>query len=296
MTAEPADELAWRVPTSAELGARRRIYQRAILTGVAFTIALFVALKPAWWPLGLVVGGASAAAMAAWQAWQFRRKYAQLPPNMRLARDGFRWGNAPESSGEISRPQIKAFRIEDHSGQGSTDLVLILQDDFESQPIRLPEKEVAERVREWLRSTWSLEESPSPRSTSVGIRTLRLPIYAEAHPDRGEWHWEGSTIGLKSLAGAIRSAAEELPLPPAGAQPKVLEVVGTRRDGSELLIAVDREPWLDELTMAAPPEQLRKVADTLEAALESSEAAEFELELDLGDQHPWSIHVHRKGD
>jgi hypothetical protein len=296
MTADPAAQLSWRVPSPAEIAARRRIFHRAVLVAVVFTLALFAAFKPAWWGLGFAVGAVAGALMFWWQRLRFRKRYGTLPANMHLSAEEFRWGSAQQAGGEIQRDDATAFRIEQAEDDRRTQLVLILRDGFESQPILLPNEEVVERVREMLAKQWSIDESPSPRSCPVGTRTLRLPVYTEGHPDKAEWHWEGSAVGLNSLAQALRSAAEELPLPPPGARPKVLEVVGTRRDGSELLIAVDRHCWLDEITIAGPPEQLRAVAASLEEALKTTNDEDFELELDMADDAAWSIHCHRRGE
>jgi hypothetical protein len=297
MTVDPPGELSWRVPSPAEVLSRRGIFQRAVLTGVAFTLALFVALKPAWWPLGFAVGAAAGGGMFWWQRWRFQSRFGNLPDNMRLTSAKFEWGPKDAPQGSIKKEDVTAFRLEQAEGFARAEaLVLILQDGFESQPIVLLGDGLAADVRSLLRDSWHLEEQPSPRTCPVGTRSLRLPVYTEGHAERGEWHWEGSSVGLGSLAQALRSAAEEIPLPPPGARPKVLEVVGTRRDGSELLIAVDRQPWLDDLTIAAPPEQLRAVADSLEQALATVEDADFELELELPDDAAWSIHCHRRGE
>lgn len=301
MTDDAAESsLSWRVPSREEQAGRRKIVRQGLLSAVAFTIAALVTLSPEWWLAGLALGALLGGGVAGLSHLYQRWKYRDQLDNMLLCDDRFRWGTEQDPCGTFPRAQVQAFRIDRESNDAGLggELVLVLQEAFESQPIPLFPPVTSATIRPWLADRWNLPELPSPRTAPASAKTWRLDVYLECHPEQATWHWEGTIDSLLELTTAIDQAADALPLPPKGAMPKTWEVVGTRRDGSELWLAVDHQAWLDDLTLAAPAEQWKDLANQLRTRLTTvadankSANADFEFPFALGAKGNGTIVCH----
>jgi hypothetical protein len=262
---DAAKEIRWRIHTSDDVWRRQRL-QWQIWLAVAASLIVVVFVLPESLRLegGLVVVGLTAAVFAV--QWVLLRSGSRdAMPNARLAADGFHW-QADESNDwqQFPRESLTGFRLTPEQDGHPWELSFVLAADLESQPIGIADRELAEMIRDWLLAHWSLEEIPGPAAPLPIVATHRLPVYFECHPENHTWHWEGDAAGYQILGQHLRDAGESLPLPPPGVRPKMMELIGTRREPSEMLIAHDRQAWITADTVAGPTEFLQRLANFLE--------------------------------
>lgn len=273
-----APELSWRIFTAAEQFQQRKRRWRMLLTAAAvgFVIAFSFSSETRW--LALLITAVLTAIVWFWHHTREQARNQVAEPNVRLSSAGFQWRKQHDTWELLPREAILSYRLNPLLRLNDEPfLVFVLRDQFESQPIYRGTLPSWELVHQWLHDHWNLAEDPSPAASAVIIDAVRWGGFYEYDLPSRQFRWLAEAREFSILLAALRRVADELPLPPHGAQPQWLELVGNE-EGEELLLGIDREPWIEGSSIAAPAEWFRSLAGALEAA-RTSDQTELTIEM-----------------
>jgi hypothetical protein len=190
---------------------------------------------------------------------------------------------------------VLAFRIgrEEDTLRQVPALTLYLEGGFESQPLELHPPATEERVREMLTGDWRLAERSAAAPRESPGYDLAVDVYSECHDDYQEWHWEGTREQLAEMFDFLRTAAEELPLPPVGAKPARRVVLARRREPLRLRIAHAPLAQFDFDLLSAPADVLRQIAARAAERLAGAPTpSDHKFDVRLAAQDNWTFHLH----
>jgi hypothetical protein len=286
--------LSWRVPTSGDPRLLRLAIAQIGLASVIAGLLLFVALPREWLIPGLV-GLIPLAIYMAYRRWSSYRRSLAGEENVWLDEEGLHWLDTAGEKQSFARPDVLGFHIGRHLDtlRAVPALTLKLSSGFESQPIELHPPATAEAVRDVLTEAWQIEEHEDATVPGAGDYDAAVSIYGECHEEFQEWHWEGTKTELGRFFEMFRSAAEELPLPPAGAQPASRVILLSRRQPTRLRIAHSPVSHLEPGIIAAPGVILREITSHATAAINASlSTADLKFHVGLGPKSTWTFHLH----
>lgn len=284
--------ISWRIPTSGDPRLLRFALAQVGLATIVGALLLLAAAPREW--LGWALAGlVPLAAYMAFRRWAKHQRSLAGPDNVRLDERGLHWHDASGAEQSFARADVLGFRLarEEDTLRPVPALTLYLTGGFESQPLELHPPATDDAVREWLSQQWQIEERPAEQRSLNYDRAI--DVYSECHDDYQEWHWEGPREQLLEFFACLRSAADDLPLPPLGAKPQQRVILCRRREPLRLRIAHARVPHFDDDLLAAPADTLRQIAaQAAERLTDAATPSEHKFDVQLAAKNIWTFHLH----
>jgi hypothetical protein len=289
--------LSWRVPTVGDPRLLRVALAQVGLASVVAALILLVAV-PREWLVPALVGLIPLAVFMAFWRWSAYRRSMAGDDNVWIDDDGVHWLDTTDEENSFRRIDITGFHIGRHVDtlRPVPALTLHLAGGFESQPIELHPPATTDAIRDVLGESWQIAEHDEVEAARAGDYDTAVSIYGECHDEFQEWHWEGTKEELAHFFSLFAIAADELPLPPAGAKPAACVISLTRRQPARLRIAHAPIAHIESGTIIAPGLILRDIAAKAQRELATAASATDERKFDvaLGPKNVWTFHVHVK--
>lgn len=210
--------------------------------------------------------------------------------NVWLDGEGLHWlgGNGEEQL--LPRDAVVGFWIGDSTSthRSVASLVLILRNDFISQPLEIHDPVTPAAVRAWLLSAWQITEV----STLPARRRWNFPIEPEFDEEWLLWRFRGSRGELVRMLDTWLDISSTS-LPARGAQPREFQIdFGEITPG--MIVILSRQTWVNLDTISLPPEKLATLANALRDAFGES-AAEATATLVTENGESWRFRLEDLG-
>lgn len=278
-----SDRLAWRIPEASGISPRFALAQVGFVTVVVCVFLLF--LSPTETLAGrlgavLFLGGL----LASWQILRMSQE-TQGQANLWLDDAGLHWLDREGNSRQIDREAVQAYYIgrDEETSRGVDSLVLILRDEFVSQPVELHPPADPSSVAKWLQTNWAI----ASRSQLPAELRRDVSLTSTYDTNNLRWTFAGELQELAKLVEAWTEAAKLISLPPLGVRPKQMVIDFSE---SDMAVGIASQTWIDAATLYTTNNKLTEIAATFQASLalpDPPKAMQYKLVCDTG--HHWTI-------
>jgi hypothetical protein len=283
--------LSWHVPTTGDPRLLRLALAQVGLASIVAALLLVFAAPREWVAPG-ILGLIPLAIFMAYRRWSAYRRSLEGNDNVRIDEAGVHWIDAAGQERSFARRDVVGFHIASHAEtlRPVSALTLSLAGGLESQPIELHPPATPGNVRDLLRDGWQLPERTPVATDDYDSAVF---VYSECHEEFCEWHWEGTKEQLARFFALFAAAADELPLPPAGAKPAARIVLASRREPARISVGHSLVAHVGDGAIHAPAAVLREIASLASAALAAVESAgDVKFEVGFGPEYVWTFYLH----